>query len=391
MPTPFFTTTDLLFLKKKNLGLRLTNKHDEATKGGSGDAIPLSHLAGADDIIEFLTLAFQSNAPKRIERMQEIYMRYKENDIKETSCMPRLILYYAAEHNIDDAKERLKYAKGVCHGMQFSKLAKEAETLVAFNKSTQIFYPIVLIVTNLPTLAQELTDNFNEKLNLRLSLNWNSFATSDDMDYLFLTDSEQNPLDYTSNAYDLNHYPLGKGGSRQFAARNVVDQIMFMAGDNRTPGEEIHIKNTVVYKIKLIIGKEELNQISDLEGSINFYLNNGVFPAGFRNACNKMLTAVSDLYSEGYFSRNDTTIIMTSLKKLISNPRNYPEFLNEAKKYSKIAGGKLAAYMMLIAGWAAKIISLNHVGDAWIRLAHEKLDYIAATEELAEQSIRTTP
>lgn len=106
---PLFTAQDLVPLAKSNLGLRLTSNTEEVNKEGHGDAVPLSHLAGAEDIIEFLTLSFLSEPPK--EQMEVIYKRYRQSDIRHNDCMPRLILHYAAKHGIDDAKERLSLSK----------------------------------------------------------------------------------------------------------------------------------------------------------------------------------------------------------------------------------------------------------------------------------------
>jgi hypothetical protein len=46
---------------KVNLGLGLTGNTNEAKSGGFGDAVPLSHLGGARDIIEFVTFFFFLN------------------------------------------------------------------------------------------------------------------------------------------------------------------------------------------------------------------------------------------------------------------------------------------------------------------------------------------
>jgi hypothetical protein len=102
---PLFSAQDLVLLAKKNLGLRLTGNTNEAKSGGFGDAIPLSHLAGANDIIEFITLSFLPELPR--EQMEAIYNRYKQSDVHLTDCMPRLLLHYASQHNIGDARERL--------------------------------------------------------------------------------------------------------------------------------------------------------------------------------------------------------------------------------------------------------------------------------------------
>ncbi len=103
-----FSPEELLFLAKVNLGLRLAPSY-EASKplSGLGDAIPLSHLAGANDIVEFVTLALLNELTQaQKSSMEKIYKNYKEAGSQSTHCMPRLILHYAVKHNIDDAVAR---------------------------------------------------------------------------------------------------------------------------------------------------------------------------------------------------------------------------------------------------------------------------------------------
>jgi hypothetical protein len=85
-------------------------------------------------------------------------------------------------------------------------------------------------------------------------------------------------------------------------------------------------------------------------------------------------------------SSTESIDLLQKTLDLVGNPTEYKSFLTEAKSYRMVAGGRLAAYMMLIAGWAAKIMSINYAGDAWIRLANEKLDYLATTEKCANAS-----
>ncbi len=177
-----FSAKDLLYLAKKNLGLRLTNKTDETKSGGFGDAIPLSHLAGAEDIIKFVTLSFLPQLPR--EEMETIYNQYRQMNVHSSDCMPRLILHYAAQHNIGDARERLsrKKNKQLTEGyikFQVEAIASEAKQLVSL--SDDLLSPLDFVIDNLPYLAEELAYNFNEKLQLRLALNWDIYAISNDM------------------------------------------------------------------------------------------------------------------------------------------------------------------------------------------------------------------
>ena len=98
--------------------------------------------------------------------------------------------------------------------IKFRKIAAQTKILVNFYQESKIPMPLKDVISNLPSLAQELANNFNEKLDLRLNLNYDVFAIDDDMDYLFLTHSE--PNFYRQHGYDFNNYPLGKVGCHNF-------------------------------------------------------------------------------------------------------------------------------------------------------------------------------
>lgn len=386
---PLFSAQDLVLLAKKNLGLRLTSNTKESEFGGFGDAIPLSHLAGANDIIEFITLSFLPKLPR--ERMEVIYNRYKQINVHSTDCMPRLILHYAAKHNIGDARKRLSYKKNdnVTEGyikLQLRAIESEAKKLVTFFSNSSCVYSLELVVKNLPYLAEELAYNFNEKLKLRLKKNWNDYATSDDMDYLFLTDNLVGTRNY-EEGYDFNHYPLGKVGSRRFDSSNVVSSVMFLGGENRTLDSEQNLENRIFKSIKDILKSELYISLRQLKQSIEVKLGqDAYYPGDFKDACNEMISLVARLQENEQLSSEESIDLLKMTESLVDNPGEYKTFLTEAKSYRMIAGGRLSAYMMLIAGWAAKIMTVNHAGDAWIRLANEKLNYLATIEEYAEAS-----
>lgn len=384
-----FTAQHLVFLAKKNLGLRLTSDVKECTEGGFGDVVPLSHLAGAKDIIEFVTLSFLPELP--IERMEIIYKRYKQTNIHTTDCMPRLLLHYAAQYNIDDARERLSYKKDdpMVEGaikLKIGAIESEAKKLVRFYSDNKFFYPLELVLNNLTYLAAELAYNFNEKLQLRLAMNWDIYATSDDMDYLLLTGSDLSRLNF-DEGYDFNNYPLGKIGSRAFKSSNVVKQIMFLGGENRTVQSAKNLRQRIFESIKDILKSElyaSLNQLhQNIAVKLSLYTH---YPENFKKACNEMIALVARLEKSEQLSPKESIDLLQKTADLIDNPAKYKTFLNEAKNYRMFAGGRLAAYMMFIAGWAAKIMTFNHVGNAWIKFAQEKLDDLAKIEEYAQAS-----
>lgn len=374
---------DLVPLAKKNLGLRLTRNLREDKCGGFGDAVPLSHLAGANDIIAFITLSFLPQLPR--EKMNAIYNRYKQSHIHSTECMPRSILYYAAQHHINDARERLSVAENYST-LNISAIESEAKHLVSFYNATSMIYPLKLVVKNLPHLAQELAYNFNEKLQLRLKVNWNCYATSDEMNYLFLT-SDVPGDQIHQDGYDFNHYPLGKTGSRQFYASNVVEKLMFLGGKNRTMDAEKNLEEHIFNSIKTILHNELQASLRQLQRSIAVKLSQHLnYPVDFKHACNRMVTLVARLQENGQLLSEEAIDLMRMTESLVENPAQYKVFLAEAKHYRMVDGGRLTAYMMLIAGWAAKIMTFNHIGDAWIQLANDKFDYLATTEACADAS-----
>lgn len=378
---------DLARLSKKDLGLRLTSNTHEAKRGGIGDAIPLSHLAGANDIIEFLTLSFLPKIPR--DKLEALYNQYKESEIQRTDCMPRLILYYAAQHNISDARARVSYKKNNevtenSSKFQHKALASEAKKLVSFYRSSSVIYPLELVVQNLPHLAQELAHNFNEKLQLRLKLNWQVYVKrndSDDMDYLFLTSDHPNLRNY-AEGYDFNNYPLGKIGRCRFESANVIKQVKFFRVASHTLDPQKTTEERIFKSIKWILNSEFYSSLELLQQTIQ----RTHYPDNFATACNEMLALIVSLRESQQLSSEEAVDLLNKTKSLIANPADYKTFLTEAKKYRMVAQGQLSAYMMLIAGWAAKIMTCNCRGNAWIRLATEKLDYFATTKAFADTS-----
>jgi hypothetical protein len=235
-------------------------------------------------------------------------------------------------------------------------------------------------------LAEELAYNFNEKLQLRLAKNWHAYATNDDMDYLFLTDEVHSIRNY-AEGYDFNNYPLGKIGRCQFQSANVVARVMFLGGENRTPDSEKNLANHILNAIKNIL-KNALNaSLDQLQHSIERKLRQqSNYPEDFKNACHRMMALVFRLQENEQLSSEESIGLLQKTAILIDNPAEYKAFLTEAKSYRMVEGGRLAAYLMLIAGWAAKIMTVNYAGNAWIKLANEKIDYLETTEACADAS-----
>lgn len=99
-----------------------------------------------------------------------------------------------------------------------------------------------------------------------------------------------------------------------------------------------------------------------------------------------MIVLVAKLLENKQLSSEESIDLMKRIESLIDNPAEYTTFLRSAKNYRMVSGGELSAYMMLIAGWAAKILTINCIGNAWIKLSREKLEFISTSRELANVS-----
>lgn len=363
----FFSTQYLVMLYQSNLGLRLTADHNEAKNGGNGDAIPLSHLAGALEIIQFITFSFLQE--KKLEEMEKIYEKYINDQI---TCIPLLVLHYAVKFQICSATELLKHPKKYKFNQKGIEL--EARIMVDYYIKHNSFYPLELVVKNLPNLANELCNNFNQKLQLRLQLNYSQYANSSDMDYLILTNIENNLY---KDGYDFNNYPLGKCGYHHFKSSQVIKQLMFLAGDNRNEPNEIKLEQRIIKAIKAVL-HQPLNQlINEIESKIT-----ATYSDEFISACHAMIALVIELTENEELLIEQSTKILENTLNLIHNPSEFRSFFANIKHYEMVAGGKLSAYLMLIAGWIAKIISFNNLGNGWIHLANKQLDLIESVDRI---------
>ena len=99
-----------------------------------------------------------------------------------------------------------------------------------------------------------------------------------------------------------------------------------------------------------------------------------------------MAELVKRLRAQGQISNEQSLDLIEKTNHLIQDPSLYKAFLTTAKSYDHVAGGKLAALILLICGWAAKILTFNYLGNDWINEAKEKLEQIKIVENVAECS-----
>ncbi|MCR9191527.1 MAG: hypothetical protein NXI01_02575 [Gammaproteobacteria bacterium] len=240
----WFDHEDMHFMLSHNLGLRLTDNAKENQNGGFGDAIPLSHLAGAKDIITFVTLAVyledhpsNQNLQKTLQDLYHGYTRYNIDKNPERDCLkylPGLIIIYAQLAKIGDAhlittettrlptSEEKKLSQ--CYAFSGGALLP----IYVFDKTSSYYDP-------LPNLRLALTENFNQRLQDRLAYN-PRFFTQDEMYYALL--SSPNPRKFFS-ASDMDRYPMGKAGKSLFEASNVLQTTPF----DKSTALDTHQKN----------------------------------------------------------------------------------------------------------------------------------------------------
>lgn len=389
----FFTRRDLSAISQQNIGLRLTNNLDERQRGGFGDAVPLGHLAGAEDIIRFVILA-TSDEPN-LDEITTIYERYKDDDVASHQCLPRLMLHYAAKLNIGDAQARLEIAErqNVLKGLQTSAIEEEAKKLRAFYQNTHgIIMPLVDVAKNLPVLADELILNFNEKLKARLALNWQVYSNARDLDYLFLTSSDEQ---FYKNGRDFNRYPLGKCGSHGFQSGNIVKQCMFLGPNfeafntrQKREAKQKELAANIFTTIRRII-TDNLNQrINGYYARVRAALDaHPSYPEQFGQAFDAVFGVMGQLLDSETLSFDEACDLSKRLQALAEHPENHEAFEAAVKDYEMLAGGVLYAYFMLVVGWAIRVVTFDQLGHDWISGAEASISLFSATDEMVSASV----
>jgi hypothetical protein len=106
----------------------------------------------------------------------------------------------------------------------------------------------------------------------------------------------------------------------------------------------------------------------------------------FANECKKLFDLLLTLKNTNLINADKYKVLCDDTKQLMAKPEGYKEFAALAKKsYSEVAGGKLMAQMLWVAGCAAKYCTFGMVattGDKWIKQAKEKLGAIAEADNL---------
>lgn len=230
-PLPLFNLNDIHTILSANIGLRLTPNIAEFTQGGRGDAVPLSHLAGAQDSILFISLSSlilrnQNLDPsihqQHLTTLQKLFTDYAGHDPQYYEhTAPVLMLVYAALLGINtrpiDPKLRERRLP-----------AKEEELLIKiYQMSGTALFPIFIFdresqyYGDLPSLRLHLTTDFNQLLEKRLQTNLNHY-TATTMHYLLISSQQEN---FFARGYDWHAYPMGKAGTSNFTDSEVVSHV----------------------------------------------------------------------------------------------------------------------------------------------------------------------
>lgn len=218
-----FSFQDLHYLLTHDLGLRLTHRPEEITQGGTGDAVPLSHLGGAQDSIRFVTLSallLHSNLDDTTrahhqETLTEIFEQYAGSNHDRLEYTPTLVLAYA---------RLLTNASSIDPTVDERRLPHNEEQFLIemYQKSGAALFPSLVFDRDsayyaaLPSLRLHLTSDFNQLLEKRLKLNHVFYQTSV-MYYVLLTTLHN----HFASGRDLDAYPLGKAGEFTFNHHDV--------------------------------------------------------------------------------------------------------------------------------------------------------------------------
>lgn len=226
---PLFNFNDIHHILAGNLGLRLTHRSEEITEGGCGDAIPLSHLAGAKDSILFVTLSSillrtpdlePAIRQQHLQTINQLFAAYAGSDPEFfAQTTPSLMLVYASLLQIITCPLEPKLLE--------QRLPEKEETLLikVYNISGAALFPSLIFdrssqyYGDVPSLRLHLSSNFNQLLEKRLRVNLFYYQASPM--YLLITGKQQD----FAWGYDFNHYPMGKAGEANFSAQDVVSHL----------------------------------------------------------------------------------------------------------------------------------------------------------------------
>jgi hypothetical protein len=269
-PEPYlFTEKEIFILIKTSLGLRLSSNQHEIIHGGHGDAVPLSYLAGAQDILDFVTLACcmlnsTDLADDKIENIRKklinIYKKYAKYPCSDNSnelnqqYLPGLITTYAKLLSITHSEEVLSSVTRLPE-------AEEAALLHIYNICGSSVLVLCLFdgrntCGDMPILKQLLIDNFNQQLFYRLIYN-QCFFDKNQM-YYFLLQEHTNLFHYS---YDLDRYPMGKAGQATFLPENILENISFVP--DVTPDLAVRQISGILKWLKSNISKYQENILPD--------------------------------------------------------------------------------------------------------------------------------
>ena len=235
---PLFNFNEIYSILSGNLGLRLTHRLDEIKQGGSGDTMPLSHLAGAKDCIQFVTISSLLLRDAHLEpqvqeehrqTLKQIFTNYAGENPSLFDCTaPLLMLVYASLLNLNaftiDPKllERRLPEKEELYLIDIYQKAGPLLPIFVFDRATPYY-------GDLPSLRLHLTSDFNQLLIKRLQKNI-EFYQSNSMSYLLI----QNKYGHFTTGYDWTHYPLGKSGHVTFTPEELLGHITFEQSNDMT-------------------------------------------------------------------------------------------------------------------------------------------------------------
>ena len=105
----------------------------------------------------------------------------------------------------------------------------------------------------------------------------------------------------------------------------------------------------------------------------------------FVDATKHMLQLVLKLHQENKLPFMDALNLMSRTAKLLHHPEEHKAFFDAACDYNLVSS-KLSAWMMVIAGYLAKMVTFGCLGNAWVKLGSEQLEQTLIVEKLATES-----
>ena len=100
---------------------------------------------------------------------------------------------------------------------------------------------------------------------------------------------------------------------------------------------------------------------------------------------------LNELLSNSKISQEQHDALVSAVRDLQQNPTTHQKFLEKTKQFEPLAGGKIFAYCMLIAGYAAMFCTGGLLGQRLVDDAKKTLEQIDIVEGVVSEAVRSCP